>query len=236
MTFSTLEPDKTTDNVEAIQYRAVPPGAIIGMALGVASLVTVVAAASSFNACLLLTPIPLLGIVISLRSLARIRREPEQYTGGRLAVTGFALSLLFLSAGIGYGAYVYVTEVPPNHTRVSFVEMRPDVVEERAGVLVPPEIMALDGQRVFIKGYMRPPKTRTGIDRFLLVRDNQQCCFGDLSAVKYYDQVLVDLAGSLRLTYSEGLFAIGGVLQVMPENIAYGPTAPVFSLRADYAK
>jgi hypothetical protein len=83
---------------------------------------------------------------------------------------------------------------------------------------------------------MRPPEVKSGISRFLLVRDNNQCCFGDISTVKYYDRILVDLTGSLRLNYSEGLFAIGGVLTVMPQNVHYGPQAPVFALRADHAK
>jgi hypothetical protein len=158
------------------------------------------------------------------------------FTGANLALAGAVLSILFLVAGVGYGAYVHVTEVPPDHTRISFPELRPDSVQERANVIVPPEILALDGRRVFIKGYMRPPEVRSGIDRFLLVRDDNQCCFGDISTVKYYDRIVVDLKGKLRLNYSEGLFAIGGVLRVMPQNAQFGPQAPVFALEADHAK
>jgi hypothetical protein len=143
---------------------------------------------------------------------------------------------MFLVVGVGYGAYLNVTELPPDHTRLTFSTMRPDVVQERSGVVVPPEVMALDGKRVFIKGYMRPPEVRSGIDRFLLVRDNNQCCFGDISSVKYYDRILVDLGRSMRLNYSDGVFAIGGVLRVMPQNLALGPEAPVFAMQADYAK
>ena len=45
------------------------------------------------------------------------------------------------------------------------------------------------------KGYIRPGSatSRTNIDNFLLVRDNNQCCFGDLSKVKYYDQMVVQI-------------------------------------------
>ena len=72
--------------------------------------------------------------------------------------------------------------------------MRPDELQERNGQVVPPEIAALDGKRVFIKGYIRPDSITVskGINRFLLVRDNNQCCFGSLSDVKYYDQIDVD--------------------------------------------
>ena len=42
------------------------------------------------------------------------------------------------------------------------------------------------------------------IKKFLLVRDNNQCCFGDLSQVKYFDQMAVNLTGPLTLDYSHG--------------------------------
>jgi hypothetical protein len=171
-----------------------------------------------------------------MQSLVKIRRDPALYTGSKVAIAGAVLSAFFLVTGVGYGAYVHVTEVPSDHLRITFQEMRPDAIQERSGVVVPPEIMALDGSRVFIKGYMRPPEVRTGIDRFLLVRDNNQCCFGDLSTVKYFDRILVQLQGKQRLTYSDNLFAIGGVLRVIPQNAAFGAQATVFALEADHAK
>jgi hypothetical protein len=36
--------------------------------------------------------------------------------------------------------------------------------------------------------------------------------------------------------YSLGVYRIGGVLKIEPQNIARSPMAPVFSLQADYAK
>jgi hypothetical protein len=149
---------------------------------------------------------------------------------------GLILSFAFLFGGVGYGGYVYITELPEGYTRISFNAMRPDELQERGGMLVPPEIAALDGQKVFIKGYMRPPEFMRGIDTFLLVRDNQQCCFGDLSSVKYYDQILVEMTGSRRLDYSDGVFRIGGILKVEPQNVALVGRRPVFSLKADYAQ
>jgi hypothetical protein len=234
-----LETQDAVESADSVQYRAVPAAAIIGLVLGVFSIVTLIAAAtardSSLGSSLLVAPIPVLGIIMSLRALAKIRREADFYSGEKLAVAGAALSAFFLVVGVGYGAFVHATEVPPDHTRISFINMRPDINQERAGVVVPPEILALDGQKVFIKGYMRPPEMLRGIERFLLVRDNNQCCFGDISTVKYYDRILVNMTGSKRLNYSDGVFAMGGVLRVMPQNAALGPEAPVFALIADYA-
>ncbi len=228
----------TADEDQPLQYRAIPAGAIVGLMLGALSVVTVVTAANSFEWCLMVTPIPVLGLFISLRSLAKIRRESEQYTGAKLAMGGAALSLIFLIAGVSYGGYVYATEVPDGYTRLSFLDLKPDELQERAGHVVSPEIAAMAGKKIFIKGYIRPGSApvRTGIDKFLLVRDNNQCCFGDLSKVKYFDQMAVQITSDDRVTDSLQLLRMGGILEINPENLQRGPEFPVFTLKADYAK
>jgi hypothetical protein len=235
-TSATLDSYDAANAEETVQYRAVHTGAIIGLVLGLLSFSTVLAAASSLESCLVVAPIPVLGMFVSLRSWGRIRRESEQFTGGWMAAAGFVLSLAFLSAGLAYGGYVYATEVRAGYARISFDGMKPSEVEERGGVAVPPEIAALDGQQVFIKGYIRPDSVTVskGIDRFLLVRDNNQCCFGDLSKIKYFDQIDVDMTGAARVDYSQKLLGVGGVLRVRPENARLGPSAPVFSLEGQY--
>jgi hypothetical protein len=236
-TAATLDFDTTTSADEPLQYRAVHTGAIIGLVLGIVSVFMVVTAANSFEGCLLVAPIPLLGIVLSAWSLTKIRREPDRYAGAPIALLGLALSILFLVGGMGYGGYVYATEVPDGYARISFNGMKPDELQERSAVIVPPEIAALDGKKVFIKGYIRPdsiPVSR-GIKEFLLVRDNNQCCFGDLSKIAYYDQMYVNLVGSRTIDYSQGVFRMGGVLKIEPQNLMPGSLRPVFSLQADYA-
>jgi hypothetical protein len=235
-TSATLDYESVDDTEETIQYRALHVGAIIGLLLGALSIVTLIVAAESFQYCLLAAFIPAVGILISTFSLSRIRRDSDQYTGATLAITGLALSLIFLVTGVGYGAYVYLTEVPDGYTRIEF-PLRPDEIQERNGQVVPPEVMALDGKPVFIKGYIRPDSVTVskGIDRFLLVRDNNQCCFGSLSSVKYWDQIDVSMTNSKTVDMASGIFRIGGILRIEPRNLARGPQYPVFSLAADYA-
>jgi hypothetical protein len=235
-TSATLDYESVGDPDETVQYRALHTGAMIGLLLGVLSVATVIVAAESFQYCILAAFIPAVGILVSTFSLSKIRRDSEQYTGGILAIIGLALSVLFLVVGVGYGAYVYVTEVPDGYTRIEF-PLRPDEIQERNGKVVPPEIMALDGKPVFIKGYIRPDSVTVtkGIDRFLLVRDNNQCCFGSLSSVKYWDQIDVRMLDSKTVDLASGIFRIGGVLKIDPQNLARGPQFPVFSLEADYA-
>src|SRR3990170_3732667 len=155
-TSATIDQYADSETDETIHYRAIHTGAIVGLVLGVLSVFTLISASTTFEACLLVTPIPVLGMFVSLRSWARIRRESDQYTGKWLAVAGLALSTFFLVTGVGYGYYVYRTEVPDGYQRISFETLRPTEQQERGGVLVPREVRELAGQRIFIKGYIRP--------------------------------------------------------------------------------
>jgi hypothetical protein len=235
MSATTFDSYSDSSENDIVPYRAIHAGAIVGIVLGLLSVFVLISAASSFEACLLITPIPILGMFFALRSWGRIKREPDQYTGSKLAMAGFALSLLFLVSGVTYGYYVYVSEVPDGYDRISFETLKPNELEERAGQAIPPEVQALAGKHVFIKGYIRPGSApvRTGIDRFLLVRDNNQCCFGDLSKVKYFDQMAVQIVNSQRVEDTLQVLRMGGVLEIHPENLARG--IPIFSLKADYA-
>jgi len=53
------------------------------------------------------------------------------------------------------------------------------------------EIEALNGQRIRIRGYILPTPQKNGIKEFVLVRDNQECCFGPGAAL--YDCILVEM-------------------------------------------
>lgn len=238
MSTATLEMNSITAADDTLQYRAVHTGAIIGLALALlTSVFTLVSFGSSAEALIGVSLLNVVPLSLCLWALGRIRRESELYTGRSFALVGIALSLVLLLSGAGYGGYVYATEVPEGYTRISFTGMKPDELEERNGALVPPDIASLDGKKVFIKGYIRPDsiKVSRGIKQFLLVRDNNQCCFGDLSTVKYYDQVLVNMLGSRYVNYADGIFRMGGTLKVEPENARGMPLAPVFTLQADYA-
>jgi hypothetical protein len=236
MSTATLDIDSIAGEEDGLQYRALHTGALIGLVLGISSVFVAITAANSFGGCLLVTPIPLVGIVVSLRALATIRRCPEQYTGRSLARLGLVLSLVFLIGGVSYGGYMYSTEVPDGYTRISFNEMKPDELQERSGIKVPPDISALEGQKIFIKGYIRPDSITVprGIKGFLLVRDNNTCCFGDLSKIKYHDQILVTMVGDHSINYSQGVIRIGGMLHIEPQYAMPGAPRPVFSLQADY--
>ena len=74
------------------------------------------------------------------------------------------------------------------------------------------QIEAMAGQRIRIRGYILPTPQKNGITTFVLVRDNQECCFGPGAAL--YDCILVDMRKgktaefSIRPVAAEGIFDI----------------------------
>lgn len=230
---------------ENFEYRPMSTTAVASLIFGVLSAsVFFVAGNGNIEEALPLIPLPLLGIALGFRSLAVMRACPDQYTGGALAKIGTALSAFCLTAGLGYTTYVGATEVPEGYASTSFAQLRPDEVDLRGNHLIPPNIAKLDGEKVFIKGYMRPGShysdagsaVGNGIRSFLLVRDNNQCCFGDLSNVQYFDQVAVAMATNQRLSYSPGMFRMGGTLRINPQYAGETSRGPTYVLEADYAQ
>ncbi len=227
-----------TDSPAEFEYRAFSTSAIASAIFGALSLLMIVAGRDSLESALMLCPIPIIGLILGVRSLSAIREAPDQLSGKKFAIAGIVLSLIGLIAGLSYAAMVHATEVPEGATRTSFYDLRPTEKDERAGIPIPKEIQKLDGQRVFIKGYFRPdssPTTRN-VRRFLLVRDNNQCCFGDQQNVKYYDQVLVDFVDNKTTDYKSGLFRIAGTLRLQPRNLLSGSQMPVYFIQADYVQ
>jgi hypothetical protein len=55
------------------------------------------------------------------------------------------------------------------------------------------DVKKLNGQKVKLRGYILPATLfkETGIDQFVLVRDNQECCFGPGAAL--FDCVIIEM-------------------------------------------
>lgn len=82
--------------------------------------------------------------------------------------------------------------------------------------MLTPKIEAMAGKRIRIGGYMFPTSTRDGITQFVLVRDNQECCFGPGAAL--FDCVLVRMAPGKTTSYSYRPIAVQGTfgIEIMP--------------------
>ncbi|MDG2208299.1 MAG: hypothetical protein P8K78_10375 [Pirellulales bacterium] len=183
-------------------YRAVSGAAVTSVALGFLSI------------CVLLTiylaVIPLVGILVGLYAILQIKGRPKELTGRSIAVVGIVLCLAFLITGGSVAAYVYATEVPSGYTRIFYSQLQPE--EGKVDQNVPPLAESLDGEKVFIKGYVFPGKQRQGIKTFLLVRDKGDCCFG--GNPKLTDRIQVTLADPERLTFDPYLHKVAGTFRL----------------------
>jgi hypothetical protein len=57
---------------------------------------------------------------------------------------------------------------------------------------IPPEILAYDGKRIVIRGYVMPLRLKKGlVTEFLLYRDQAACCFGATAKMNHYMRVTV---------------------------------------------
>jgi hypothetical protein len=91
-----------------------------------------------------------------------------------------------------------------------------DPVTPDAPGLLPDWLKRLDGKRVRVRGFMYPSFLETGIERFILARDNQICCFG--REPKIYDLVIVTLKKDVTTDYIQGRpFDVVGVFHISPE-------------------
>ncbi len=183
MSTSVHVPEAEAVYEEEFQPRVMSLRAVVSFILG---LLSVLCFFSTTMAVL-----PLAGIVLGLLAWRQIRRSQE-LLGLPFAVLGVILSAVFWVGGWSYLTWIYLTEVPEGYMRISYSQLQPDPLHPDQ---IPPQsALALDGKKVFIKGYVYPTY-RT--EEFILCRDNGDCCFG--GQPKLTDMIYVKLKEPLRL-------------------------------------
>jgi hypothetical protein len=95
-------------------------------------------------------------------------------------------------------------------------DIEPDAPFDRS--MLTDKVRDLDGKRVRIRGYILPTAQQRGIKQFVLVRDNQECCFGPGAAL--YDCILVRMQGGKSAEFSVRPVAVEGEFKVEE---FYGP-------------
>jgi hypothetical protein len=80
--------------------------------------------------------------------------------------------------------------------------------------LLTPQIEELDGKPIRIRGYILPQSvfSQTGFNRFVLVRDNQECCFGPGAAL--FDAIVVEMEPGKTADYNIFPVAVEGTFQI----------------------
>ena len=186
------------------RYRAISPLAVLSLACGMLSALAVLAWVWGV--------FPLAGIVLGWIALRRIRRTPEEITGAGFAKAGVILSAVFWTAGYSYLTYLYFTQAPPGYKPVSYAML---LLPPGAppGQLVPPSAEELDGERVYIRGYMVPGRQQSGIKRFFLCDDPGVCSFC-APKPKVTQLIEVKLINDLEAEYTTYPVGVGGKFRV----------------------
>ncbi len=205
---------------EYLRYRAISTSAVVSLALGLLSILTFFGWS--------LGAFPILGLVLGLRAIWQIKSRPNELTGLALARGGVILSALFLLAGWGWLGYVYATEVPKHYVRLHYDTLEPD--PETPNVLPSRAALKLDGQKVFLKGFMHPQVVSSR--QLLLCQDSGDCCFGGKPSPA--DMVLVKFKRPMRSpTYTTWQVKLGGVFHVRPVKVGQ-VGGVIYQIEADY--
>jgi hypothetical protein len=184
--------------IEQFQYRAVSKSAVACMAFAVMSVLLAFVSE-------LFVVLPMLGVAFGLAALSAFRKYPGELVGKPVAMIGFFLSLILLVSSAGYHTWVYATEVPEGYTRISYADLKPG---PRSPTPFAKQTEEFDGQKVFLKGYVRPGDKQRGLKNFILVGDFGSCCFG--GNPKITDIVAVNIISDDTVDYSLRKRRIGG--------------------------
>ena len=210
-----------------LQYKPIPAWAPVSCLAGV---VSVVAFATVYALI-----IPVLGVLFAVLAIRLIRDSGGAYGGWKLSLTGLTLSFLCLVGAPSWHAYVYATEVPEGYGRRSFQELASySPIKEDGRLRIAEEAKALDGQKLFVKGYMYPTGQMTGIQSFVLCKDTGECCFGGKPNLT--DMILVDFVNDVRAKHRElQLVNVAGTFRAK-QRVVEGQLVAIYSLEAEYFK
>ncbi|HMP78047.1 MAG TPA: DUF3299 domain-containing protein [Pirellulaceae bacterium] len=201
-TVTSLQVDAQRQDVVADPYFSVSKSAIAALTFGILAPLGIWAA--------VFLVLPLLAICFGALGLINIRRFPSELYGRTAARVGLVSGLLCLGLGIAWHSYVYATEVPEGYQRVNFYELRPNT--RTSNTFYAEAAEALDGQKVFMKGYVRPNDRKTKLKSFILVGDFGSCCFG--GNPKMTDIVGIRIMGDQTVDYSWQLRRVTGTFRL----------------------
>jgi hypothetical protein len=104
--------------------------------------------------------------------------------------------------------------------------------------MITPEIKALEKKTLKLRGFILPTSVfqQTGIKQFVLVRDNQECCFGPGASL--YDCVIVEMAPGKTATFATRVVTVKGKFEIDSDSFQYpdGGHFAVFKMTAEEVK
>lgn len=183
-------------------YRAISKSAVISFVLGLLAFIGL------FSPPFLI--LALVSAILGITGYRSVVRYPNELTGKTLAILGAILGSTLFVGGIVRHSYIYATEVPEGHIRISFADLQPD--KNNPMMPVPPKALEFDGEKIFVKGYVYPDGQQYNIKRFVLVPDLGTCCFG--GQPKLTDMIEVTLEEPLQTAYNMKKRRLAGEMKV----------------------
>ncbi len=179
-------------------------------------------------------PVALLGLALGLACWRQFQKFPEEFSGQNLLRSGMVLCSLCLVGGTAWHVYDYRNEVPEGYRRVSFVKdiSRKEFVVRDGRQEFHEDVAALEGEKLFLKGYIYPPEQMDGLTSFILCKDSGQCCFG--GNPKLSDMIHVVIADDTDpATYYQGLVSVAGTFK-LNDLSRTGSLKPAYVLEATH--
>ncbi len=104
--------------------------------------------------------------------------------------------------------------------------------------MVTKELKELDKKTLTLRGFILPTSVfqQSGIKQFVLVRDNQECCFGPGAAI--YDCVWIEMAPGKTANFATRVVTIKGKFEIDTESYQYpdGGYYAIYRMTAEEAK
>ncbi len=176
----------SSDEGNDFDYVPITPWAPLALCLGLLSLTGFIGLFGLYVAAF--------GIFIGIAAFFRVRGAAGAVKGGGMSLIGLVLSAASLILGSAKMAHAYSTEVPDGYLRVNF----PKEIAEKQFYYVggkrklDPDVAKLVGKKVYLKGFMWATQATEGLPRFILLKDNGECCFG--GKPKSHDFITVTLS------------------------------------------
>lgn len=209
--------DEVNGDEQTVDYKEVNALAILSVVLAVVS-----GLGFFFKPFIFLA---IVGFLLGFLALRKILRAPEELSGMIPATLGMGLGILVgLSATI-FQVWYYYHNAPPGYEVVEFDSLGFDKKGK-----IRPEILALDGKKVYITGYMYPTDRHAGIENFQLVRLLAHCklCSPGTNPA---DMIAVNLENGMTVSYrANKIVGVGGILYVDPN---FKPGEIPYSIEAD---
>jgi hypothetical protein len=100
--------------------------------------------------------------------------------------------------------------------------------------LLPKRVTALAGERIRIRGYILPSFQQTGLTQFVLVRDNQECCFGPGAAL--HDCIVVRMEPGKTTSFSIRPVAVAGTFRIDELKAPDGTHLAIYAMDGEEVK